>query len=94
MKGITGHRVHDAYASMGARPASVRAKPEHATSSAERTAPEAASVTISDGARKLFADRIPSDSARIDELKQKVSAGPEAFNADLIAERMLVELRG
>lgn len=94
MKGITGHRVHDAYASMGARPAGVRAKPEQSGLGSERTSPEAASVTISDGARKLFAGRGTSDAVRIDELKQKVSAGPEAFNADLIAERMLVELRG
>lgn len=94
MKGITGHRVHDAYASMGARPTGVRAKPEQTGPSAERAAPEAASVAISEGARKLFESRATSDTARIEELKEKVNVGPGAFNAELIAERMLAELGG
>ena len=64
MKGITGHRVHDAYASMALTP-SAQVKQKQATPANARAAEDAAQVRISDGARRL-AQGSASDPAKIE----------------------------
>lgn len=91
MKGITGHRVHDAYASMALKP-STQVKPNQATPpSPGRVAEDAAQVRISDGARKL-AQGSASDPAKIESLREKVAQGPSAFDPQIVAQKLLGEL--
>lgn len=95
MKGITGHRIHDAYASMASRQvAGGRAQAEEPKAAQKKAAPEAAAVNISDSARRLAQGQGASDSARIDELRRKAEAGPSAFDTTVVAQRMLAEFAG
>lgn len=95
MKGITGHRIHDAYASMASRKvAGARSQVEETQGPKPRTQPEAAAVNISDGARRLAQGQGTSDAARLDELRKKAEVGPSAFDSNIVAERMLAEFAG
>jgi anti-sigma28 factor (negative regulator of flagellin synthesis) len=94
MKGITGHRIHDAYASMASRQVAARPKAEEAKGTQARAPDEAASVNISEGARKLAEGKGPNDTARLEELRKKADQGPSAFNPKIVAERMLAEFAG
>ncbi len=90
MKGITGHRVHDAYASMAVTP-SAQVKQKQATPANARAAEDAAQVRISDGARRL-AQGSASDPAKIEAMKEKVALGPSAFDPQIVAQKLLGEL--
>jgi hypothetical protein len=94
MKGITGHRIHDAYASMASRQVAARPKAEESKGAQARAPEEAASVNISDGARRLAEGNGHSDTARLDELRRKAEQGPSAFNPLVVAERMVAEFAG
>lgn len=95
MKGITGHRVHDAYANMALGPlGGVRGKAEQQEQPIRRAPTEAASVQISEGARKLAQGGPVEDPARITELKEKAKLGPSAFDANIVAQKMVAEFVG
>jgi anti-sigma28 factor (negative regulator of flagellin synthesis) len=94
MKGITGHRIHDAYASMASRQVAARPKADEPKEAPARTPSEAASVNISDGARRLAQGKGSEDTARMDELRRKAEQGPSAFNPNVVAERMLAQFAG
>lgn len=96
MKGITGHRIHDAYTNMApGAVGGVKGRPAQTPEAARRPpAAEAATVQISDGARRLAEGQEASDPERVAELKEKVKAGPSAFNPAVVAQRMVAELGG
>jgi hypothetical protein len=94
MKGITGHRIHDAYASMASRQVAARPKAEEPKGTQARAPDEATSVNISEGARKLAEGRSSNETARLDELRAKAEQGPSAFNPRIVAERMVAEFAG
>lgn len=94
MKGITGHRVHDAYANMALGPTqSVQKRPEQ-SADAQRLPAEAASVKISDGARRLAQNQGPGEAGRVEELKARAAQGSAAFDPVVVAERMVAEFTG
>ncbi len=94
MKGITGHRVHDAYASNALTSAAqVRPKPAAPEDAATRAPQDAAEVRISDGARKL-ASGPSADPARIEDLREKVAQGASAFDPQIVAQRLATQFQG
>lgn len=94
MKGITGHRVLDAYANMALTPVrKVSHDSQEAGSQTHARAQDAAQVNISEGARRL-AQGHAADPARIEALKEKVALGPAAFDASVVAQRLVGELTG
>lgn len=94
MKGITGHRVLDAYQNMALGPVrSVRQGAQQPPQEGASRSQEAASVNISEGARRL-AQGQAADPARIEALQEKVALGPAAFSPAVVAQRMVGELAG
>lgn len=94
MKGITGHRVHDAYANMAISPqGQVRPRPQ-TPSEVSRGSEDAAQVKISAGARQLAEGRGSSDPARVEALREKVALGPTAFDPQIVAEKLAAEFSG
>lgn len=94
MKGITGHRVLDAYANMALTP--VRSVHQQGQAVPERgpaRAQDAATVNISEGARKM-AQGQSADPVRVQALQEKVALGPSAFNTEVVAQRLVGELTG
>ena len=94
MKGITGHRVLDAYANMALTP--VRTVQQQGQAVPEKGNPrpqDAATVNISEGARRL-AQGQTADPARVEALQEKVALGPAAFNTEVVAQRLVGELTG
>ena len=91
MKGITGHRVHDAYASMALGRVGGARSEQQAPRDAARAPAEAVQVKISEGARQLAQGASVERSARVEELKEKVAQGPSAFDAQLVAQRLVAD---
>lgn len=94
MKGITGHRVLDAYANMALTP--VRKVGAGGADVARQENPrsqDAASVQISEGARRLAQGQM-TDPARVEQLQEKVALGPQAFDSGVVASRLVGELTG
>lgn len=92
MKGITGHRVLDAYANMALSPVR-KARTEGQDVAAPQRSQDAASVSISDGAR-LLAQGQAADPVRVSALQEKVAHGPGAFDRGVVASRLVGELTG
>ena len=94
MKGITGHRVLDAYANMALTPVrQVSHNNQEAGSQTHARSQDAAQVNISEGARRL-AQGYAADPARIESLQEKVALGPTAFDTNVVAQRLVGELTG
>ncbi len=95
MKGITGHRVLDAYANMALTP--VRTVQQQGQQVPDRggngRAQDAATVNISEGARRM-AQGPTVDPARVESLQEKVALGPAAFDTGVVAQRLVGELTG
>ena len=92
MKGITGHRVLDAYTTMGVSPVGPgRKNPD--SKGAQNVAPDAFQLRISADARRL-ASEATDQSARLSELKEKAQQGSSAFDAGLVASRLVGDLTG
>lgn len=95
MKGITGHRVLDAYASNALTPVrSVRQQgPQGGAREAAPRNEDAARVNISEGARELAKAQM-SNPVRIESLQGKVALGPSAFDTSVVAQKLVGELTG
>jgi len=94
MKGITGHRVLDAYANMALTPVrQVRQNGQDTAGTANHREADAAKVNISADARRLAAGAV-SDPVRIENLQEKVALGPGAFDTNVVAQRLVGELTG
>jgi len=85
MKGITGHRVLDAYANMALTPVrQVRQNGQDTAGTANHRGADA---------RRLAAGAV-SDPVRIENLQEKVALGPGAFDTNVVAQRLVGELTG
>ena len=94
MKGITGHRVLDAYANMALSPVrQATGQGQQDARGANARNEDAARVNISAGARQL-AHGQSTDPARIESLQEKVALGPGAFDTSVVAQRLVGELTG
>lgn len=93
MKGITGHRVHDAYTNMKVTPLGQSRPSAPLKSEVSRADDDAAQVKISEGARMLSESRA-SDLGRVEALRDKAAQGPAAFDIRLVAERLAIDMGG
>ncbi len=94
MKGITGHRVLDAYANMALTPVrTVQQQGQQVPDRSNARSQDAATVNISEGARRM-AQGQAADPARIESLQDKVALGPAAFDTGVVAQRLVGELTG